>query len=93
MKNGEAQIIGVKQYTSKTGKKATIIHYMTPFDDYDSETSDKLDGFQTGNEFTYLDIANDLKVGDIVAFRYGKGFKGAAQLNGIDIIKVAQNAK
>lgn len=89
MKEKEFEVIGIKSYeSSKTHKVGTIIHYKTPFSNSENETSKRLEGFQVGTEFTYLDIANSINVGDLIKFSYSKsGFDGRAVLDDIFVLK------
>ena len=91
MKFKEYEVLGIKSYESaKTKKVGTIIHYVTPFADNENETSKRLSGMQVGQEFTYLPIADDIHVGDLVKFSYSKsGFDGRAVLDDIIIVKPA----
>lgn len=86
MKVGEIQIVGLKRYEGKRGI-GTVISYITPYSDYDTENCDCF-GFDAGQEFTYLDTSL-LNVGDIVSFNYAKGFGGKAVMSGYNMVKPA----
>lgn len=87
MKIGEVQIVGLKRYEGKKGI-GTVISYITPYSDYDTENCECL-GFDAGQEFTYLDTSL-LNVGDVIAFEYAKGFGGKAVMSGYKMIKSAK---
>lgn len=85
-----SQIITGIKVSKKAGTDNVFYHnyyYTESFSNYDAEHAERLEGVQTGVEFSFEDIG--CHVGDEVDFKYTKGFQGKAQLIGCTIIKAA----
>ena len=89
----QVKILGIKVTPSSKNKD---VHYFTYFyqgeySDYDKEHAVDLSGKPCGSEFSTVDIG--CNVGDIVEFKYIKGYQDKAQLVGCTVVKPAVPAK
>lgn len=77
-----AKIIGIKEITTKAGKKGWEYHMADKFSEYDLEHSN-CSGSQVISEYSSTQFP--VKVGDDVSLVYGKGYQGKAQLVDIQL--------
>ncbi len=77
-----AKILGIKEITTKAGKKGCEYHIADAFSEYDLEHSN-CTGCQVISE--YSSTLFPVKVGDEVDLVYGKGYQGKAQLVDIQL--------
>ena len=86
----QVRILGIKVTpASKDPSKSYYnYYYQGEYSDYDVEHSTRLEGKPCGSEFASVDIG--CHVGDIVEFKYIKGYQDKAQLVGCTVIKPAQ---
>ena len=86
LKENECRIIGIKRGNDKNGVLSSNIMYVMPWSEYDKTSSESIEGFAVGNQYTKLSTFN-LKVGDVVEFIYSKGFGDKAILSRINLIE------
>lgn len=80
----KVEIVGVRKGQTKTGRDCFNYYGLKQFSDYDQENA-QCEGVEVVKEFSYKDYG--VKVGDEVEFQYEPGFKGAATLSNILMIK------
>lgn len=86
------KIVGIKKSPSSKNPEVTYYnyYYLGNYTEYDINNSEVF-GIPAGAEFSNIDIG--CNVGDIVEFKYRKGFQDKAQLIGCTILQAANAGK
>lgn len=93
MSDTAARIVGIRISPSSKDRRTLYYNYYftTDFTEYDYENSE-VQGVCSGVEFATVDIG--CQVGDLVEFKYRRGFQDRAQLIGCTILEsVASTAE